>query len=148
MKTFKKLVLMPFIFCLLSCNEQKESVTKEEEVSVQVSHDYSEVDEYSLFWETMFDVESPNYYVYIYSVSCSHCNELKNYIIDRALSMKNIYFVKGTSKDQIGKDANSSKNAENPGDIWILGYPSLLKITNHKCEKNLAGINQIKGELK
>jgi len=148
MKTFKKLVLMPFIFCLLSCNEQKESATKEEEISVQVSHDYSEVDEYSLFWETMFDVESPNYYVYIYSVSCSHCNELKNYIIDRALSMKNIYFVKGTSKDQIGKDANSSKNAENPADIWILGYPSLLKITNHKCEKNLAGINQIKGELK
>ncbi len=148
MITFKKLVLIPFMFCLLGCNEQKESVTKEEEVSVQVSHDYSEVDEYSLFWETMFDVESPNYYVYIYSVSCSHCNELKNYIIDRALTMQNIYFVKGTSKDQIGKDTNSSKNAENPADIWILGYPSLLKIANHKCVKNLAGINQIKGELK
>ena len=122
-----------------------ESKTEQKQI---VDHDYTEIQEYELMWETMFDVESPSYYVYFYSLTCNHCEELKNYIIEKALSLENIYFVKGSSKDQIGNDPNKSKYAENPVDIWILGYPSLLQITNHKCLKNLAGISQIKGELK
>ena len=118
------------------------------ETKTQTEHNYEEVSDYELFWESIFDVSETNYYVYFYSSTCSHCEELKNYVIEKALNRGDIYFVKGTSKDQITNDQNKAINAGNPGDIWILGYPTLLKITNHKSSKNLVGINQIKAELK
>jgi hypothetical protein len=141
------LYLLPF-FSLFGCSNQGEIKVNEPVDVVEINHSYDEVREYELLWETMFDVDSPQYYVYIYSITCNHCEELKIYIIEKALTNKNIYFIKGSNKDQIGNDPNSSKFAENPGDIWILGYPSLLQITDHKCTKNLAGTVQIKGELK
>ena len=148
MKVSRCLLYLLSIFSLFGCSEQNETKDQTPKETVKVSHDYSEVQDFELMWETMFDVDSDDYYVYFYSTTCNHCEELKDYIVDKALSRGDIYFVKGSSKDQIGKDANLSKYAENPGDIWILGYPSLLKISSHKCTKNLAGINQIKGELK
>ena len=148
MKKTKYLIYLIPLLTLSGCSTTTEIETPKIEEKVTVVHDYSEIQEYELMWETMFDVDSPLYYVYIYSLTCNHCEELKNYNIKKALTIKTIYFVKGSSKDQIGKDQNMSKFAENPADIWILGYPTLLQISNHKCSKNLAGISQIKGELK
>lgn len=148
MKALKYLLNLLAVFGLFSCsqsNVERKEIPKQE---VPVNHSYDEVKEYELFWETMFDVNSNDYYVYFYSETCNHCEELKDYIIEKALVKKNIYFVKGSSKDQIGNDPKKSKYAENPGDIWILGYPSLIEIIGHKCMKNLAGISQIKSELK
>ena len=64
------------------------------------------------------------------------------------LYWKCIYFIKGSSKDNIANDSDLPKNAENPGEIWILGYPTLLKIVNKTCVKNLAGKSEILDELK
>ena len=148
MKVSKCLLYLLPLFSLFGCSQTEQIKEKQDEEVVEISHDYSEVQEYELMWETMFDVDSQQYYVYFYSTSCNHCEELKNYIIEKAISNGNIYFIKGSNKDQIGNDPNMSKYAENPGDIWILGYPSLLQISNKKCTKNLAGTVQIKGELK
>lgn len=148
MKTFKNILKIVPVIMLFSCSQESSVVETKTQTVVTTDHSYSEIKEYELMWETMFEVDSNSYYVYFYSTTCSHCEELKNYIIGKALEKGNIYFVKGSSKDQIGNDPNKSKFAENPGDIWILGYPSLLQISNHKCTKNLAGITQIKGELK
>ena len=148
MRVSKCLLYLVPLFSLFGCSKQIENEVIKPSNSVKISYTYDEVQEYELFWETMFDVNSENYYVYIYSNSCSHCEDLKDYIIEKALTRGDIYFVKGTSNDQIGNDPNKSKYAGNPGDIWILGYPSLLKITDKKCMKNLAGISQIKAELK
>ena len=136
------------VFLFFGCSENSEKQYVPNQQTTVLNHDYEEVQDYELMWETMFDVNSSDYYVYIYSTTCNHCEELKNYIIEKALTLGNIYFVKGSSKDQIGYDSNKSKYAENPGDIWILGYPTLLKITGHKCMKNLAGNTQITSELK
>ena len=148
MKVTKKLFCLISVLFLFGCSSQQEHREPQTEIIVEVEHSYDEVQDYELTWETMFDVDSTLYYVYFYSQSCNHCEELKNYIIEKALTTNNIYFIKGTNKDQIGNDPKKSKYTENPGDIWILGYPSLLQIVNHKCVKNLAGISQIKGELK
>ena len=148
MKAFKCLLYLMPVLTLFGCSQSPPKSEEKTDQKVPVYHNYDEVKEYELFWETIFDVASEDYYVYFYSVTCNHCEELKNYIIEKALSNKNIYFVKGSSKDQIGNDPKKSKYAENPSDIWILGYPSLIEIVSHKCMKNLAGISQIKGELK
>ena len=128
--------------------QEKQSETTIDEVVIPISHEYSEVSDYELTWETIFNVDEENYYVYIYSTTCTHCEELKNYIIEKALNRGDIYFVKGSSKDQVTTDTKKLIGAENPGDIYILGYPSLLLILSHKCTKNLAGSPQIKSELK
>ena len=134
---------------LAGCSlQEKQSETPVDEVVIPISHEYSEVSDYELTWQTMFDVDEEHYYVYIYSTTCTHCEELKNYIIEKALNRGDIYFVKGSSKDQVTTDSKKLIGAENPGDIYILGYPSLLLISNHKCTKNLAGSSQIKSELK
>ena len=81
-------------------------------------------------------------------MTCNHCQELKKYIIEKAQERGDIYFVKGSSKNQLTNDSNKLIGAENPGDFYILGYPTLALISNKKCTKNLAGITQIKTELK
>ena len=148
MKAFKCLLYLLPVFTLFACSDNQSKLEDKTEQIIPVIHTYDEVKDYELFWDTMFDVSLKDYYVYFYSLTCNHCEELKNYIVEKALLKRNIYFVKGTSKDQIGNDPKKSKYAENPGDIWILGYPSLIEIVDHKCMKNLAGISQIKGELK
>ena len=148
MKASKCLLFLLPLSIFSACSFKTETKDTYESEEIKVSHNYAEIKNYELMWDTMFDVDSNDYYVYFYSTSCNHCEELKDYMIEKALLTKNIFFVKGSNKDQIGNDPKKSKYAENPGDIWILGYPSLLKITDHKCLKNLAGITQIKGELK
>jgi len=148
MKVSRCLLYLLSVFTLFGCSDKGQTKEVQSSRTIEESHNYGEVAEYELMWETMFDVNSDDYYVYFYSTTCNHCEELKNFIIEKALIYENIYFVKGSSKDQIGNDPKISKYAENPGDIWILGYPSLLEIVGHKCMKNLAGINQIKAELK
>ena len=138
--------LAPLLLCGCGTAENQDEVYEEEIIPVERS--YSEVSDFELTWETIFDVGEENYYVYFYSLTCSHCEEIKNFIIETALERGDVYFVKGTSKDQITNDPKKTIGAENPGEIWILGYPSLLKITNQKCTKNLVGNTQIKSELK
>ena len=134
---------------LFGCTERvAKSETKYEEETPVIEHSYSEVSDYELSWDSTFDVDESKYYVYFYSSTCSHCGELKNYIIEKALKNRDIYFVKGSSKDQLTNDTKKLIGAEKPEDIWILGYPSLLKIYNRKVTKNLAGTAQIKDELK
>ena len=141
------MMLMPAL--LVSCNYGKTtSQIIKEEIDVPKSYEYYEVFEYELTWDSIFDPSNDKYYVYFYSSTCSHCDELKNYIIEKALQRGDIYFVKGSSKDQITNDSKKTIGAENPENIWILGYPSLLLISNHKCTKNMAGTSQIKAEIK
>lgn len=134
-------------FMLFSCTE----ITKEEPIEniiIPTERDYKEVKQYELTLETMFDVDSNSYYCYFYSVTCSHCRELKDFIISRALDRGDIYFIKSSSKDKFTTDRNLVINAENPGDIWILGYPTMLKIDDKKVSKNLVGNEEIIQELK
>ena len=142
-----KLILLLVPILLFGCNESEPQKQYNDEEIIPVAHEYSEISDYELTRETIFDVDEDKYYVYFYSLTCSHCEELKNFIVEKALERGDIYFVKGTSKDQITTNPNKSIGAGNPGEIWILGYPSLLQISSQKCTKNLAGITQIKSEL-
>ena len=148
MKTIKLLCLTIIICsgCSLTSNQKQDQQIIN--VDVPTDHDYQEVSDYELTWESMFDVNENNYYVYFYSLTCSHCLELKNYIIGKALDRGDIYFVKGSSKDQVTNDSKKLIGAEIPEDFYILGYPTIALISNKKCTKNMAGITQIKSELK
>ena len=146
----QKQLFKVILFTIVLCSCSNETIIQTEQysnVSFQ-NFNYDDISDYELVRDTIFDVASDDYYVYFYSMSCSHCEELKNYIIEKALDRGDIYFVKGTSKDQITNDPKKSIGAGISENIWILGYPTLLQIQNQKCSKNLAGITQIKAELK
>ena len=144
-----KIKLASMIFLISGCTfNQQETSYYEQEETPEVERNYSEVSEYELTWEAIFDVNEDQYYVYVYSTTCSHCDELKNYIVEKALQREDVYFIKGTSRDQITSDSSKLIGAQKSDDVWILGYPSLLKISSQKVTKNLAGVNQIKSELK
>ena len=147
MKFCKWLVVLLPVLCCCSTNEEQPPKVIDE-VEIEIDRSYDEVSSYELVWETIFDVEEEHYYVYFYSTTCSHCLEIKNYIIENALKRGDIYFVKGTSKDNLTNDSKKLIGAENPDDFYILGYPSLALISNKKCTKNLSGTTQIKAELK
>ena len=147
MKISKSIIFLFPVLC--GCNfTQVEPEKQINDVVIQTDHNYDEVSDYELTWEAIFDVENEQYYVYFYSLTCNHCSELKNYIIEKGLERGDIYFVKGTSKDRLTNDSNQLIGAENPDDFCILGYPTLALIYHQKCTKNLSGVAQIKAELK
>lgn len=147
----KKKILACSLFaftCLIGCQNNNKKEVEIEEQDPVVEHSYKEVSEYKITWEEIFEVQKKNYYVYFYSDTCSHCIELKNYIIEKALQIKKIYFIAESNQNQLSNSIQESINAEKPENIWILGYPTLLKIENKKCSQNIAGNKQIQNELK
>ena len=147
MKLFKFAIFIPSILSLFGCveNIQEESIKNS---VLPEEHDYKEIQKYYLSVEGIFDVENDQYYAYFYSLTCSHCQELKDFIIEKGLERHDIYFIQSSANDQFTTDPNLVINAENPGDIYILGYPTMLKIEDKKVTKNLVGNEEIIKELK
>lgn len=148
MKTLKTAILLVGSTLLFGCQYAQSNHNDYRNHDVPISYDYSDVSKYALSWYQIFSVETDEYYVYFYSTTCSHCLELKDFIVEKALKRGDIYFVKSSNSDQFTEDPNQSIGAENPGEIWILGYPTLLKIEDKICTKSLAGNDKIKNELK
>ena len=144
----RKLFFVSIVLTSCTFVQKEEPKYEDAVIDIPVEHEYDEISEFELLRENMFDVESDHYYVYFYSLSCNHCAEIKNYMIEKAVERKDIYFIKGTSKDKITNDEKMLINAENPENFYILGYPTLALISEKKCTKNLAGISKIKQELK
>lgn len=109
-----------------------------------VEREYFEVVDYEIFWDEIFAINADKYYVYIYSTTCSHCSEIKNWIIDLALNRKDIYFLKGNSQSVISTNISNTIGATEVKDVSILGYPTLLQISNKILTMNLAGNVKIK----
>lgn len=144
----RKICVLLFAAPLLSmCNfdEQKEVI--EIEVPEITHHNYFEIENKSVLWSQVFEVDKSNYFVYYYSPTCSHCAELKDWIIEKALELGNVYFVKESAMDVISKDVSESIGARTVDKISIQGYPSLLQIENKTVIKNAAGKTQIQNIL-
>ncbi len=136
------------IFLLTGCSifpkEDKQTFSNR---IVEIERSYDEIKDYELKLSTCFDVELDDYYLYFYSETCSHCSEIKNLMITEAIERGDIYFIKASNNDKLTNDQSLLIGAENPDDIYILGYPSLLEISNKKCIKNEAGKSNIQAVL-
>lgn len=115
--------------------------------NISIKHNYSEISEYKIKWKDVFFVAKPEYFVYFYSVSCSHCNEIKNAIIEYALNNQNIYFCENSKDVIISEDISNTIGISDVSKLSILGFPTLVEIKNSKLVDNIAGIDKIKSEL-
>lgn len=127
--------------CALTKKEEKINVT--DVVIPDADHEYFEVEDMYINWSDILNQNNDTYYVYIYSTTCSHCKELKNWIIEKALERDDIYFVKGSSENKVKTDVSQTIGATEVENIAILGYPTLLKISNKTLVVNVAGNSQI-----
>lgn len=109
----------------------------------EIEHSYTEVLDKKIEWNSIFSIAKPTYFVYFYSKTCSHCEQLKNRIIEYSFSHENIYFVEDGKDTVLLNDVNFTLGIDSIDKFGILGFPSLIKVENQKCVLNVAGIGDI-----
>ena len=151
MKHFYKLPFCVLPVLLGGCNNQTElSTTSIKSVPSQTSESersYEEVEDMKILYSNIFGINKYSYHVYFYSLTCSHCNNLKDFIIDKALKRGDIYFVEASDEIAFLKDTSVTIGLTTIEGFGISGYPSIIKIEDYTLTKNLAGIPLIKSEL-
>lgn len=148
MRTIYFLAAIPLLLGSCTLTKKEEKIDTSNIVIPEADHEYFEIEEMSINWSDILLQNKTTYYVYIYSLTCTHCQELKNWIIDTALTRKDIYFVKGSNKDIIKSDVSETIGATDIDDVAIMGYPTLLKINEKTLVKNVAGNSKIMDLLK
>lgn len=139
-------------FCLViltailagSCAPQNQEPNYEPAIVPEITiHNYFEIEEKKIGWNDIFNIYFNKYYVYYFSTTCSHCAEIKNWIIETALKRGDIFFVQASEKDVLKIDVSDTIGLTTSENMKIIGYPSLVEITNWKVTKNVAGKTQI-----
>ena len=77
-------IILGSLFLLVGCKTINNTTNETIYEKVSIEHTYSEIQKYEIKWDEMFGVERTDYYIYFYSLSCSHCEDLKNFIIETA----------------------------------------------------------------
>lgn len=137
------LAVFPLILGSCSLTKKEDKIDVSNVVIPDADHEYFEIEHMFINWSDILNQNKKTYYIYIYSLTCSHCKELKNWIIEKALNRNDIYFVKGSNKDIIEMDVSKTIGATNIENIAILGYPTVLKIQDKTLVKNVAGNSNI-----
>ena len=141
------LMCLPLLMgCSSSAGETSNNNEEQKEIG---EHDYSEIQDKKISWDDVFKQEPYTYYCYIYSEKCSHCNEIKNVVIDYALNHSNFYFVE-FNKDVIPvmNDVSMTIGAKDVSEAGILGTPTLFYLINYTLIENIAGSQKVLDELR
>ena len=137
------------LFLLASCSHSALDIVKEEsEENRQVGpHDYSEVVDRTILWEETFNQEPYSYYCYIYSKTCSHCQEIKDIVIDYALNHADFYFIEYNKSIPVFNDVSRTIGATDTEHAGILGTPTLYYLINNTLIENIAGSQNVVKKL-
>lgn len=149
MRYIAKTIFIGLALFLTSCSSSKNE--SDERVvtytSDFVSHSYEEIKDKEILYSNIFGIDSNSYYVYFYSSTCSHCSNLKEFIVSTALDRDDIYFVKASDEINFLKSVEETIGLSSVEGFGILGYPSLIKIEEYIITKNIAGVLPIRSEF-
>ena len=135
------------ILSFQSCNQQNIQSLSSNSLSSaslssdsKTSHTYDEVKNKHIYWSNIFTRSEDTYLVYIYSTTCSHCNAIKNDVIEYSLeSTVPMYFIVSSPEILIDQKIALNQNVTSLDDLAIRGYPSLLYLVDHTVMINIAG---------
>lgn len=132
----KRLILLPITLLLLSCSTSKENLA---ESSFTSAYDYLDVEDRFMAWSDLL-IREGNYYCYIFSQYCTHCENIKQAVISKALTTEYFYFI-AFQKDIIPiiADVGATIGRTDISQIGILGTPTIMEIDNHMVKCNEAG---------
>lgn len=134
----KKLLSLTFTFLTLlsSC-----SITNGSDL---IYEDYNQLEEYQITWRDLFSQSNSEYFVYIYSLSCLHCQNIKEEVISFVISEKYpTYLIEYTKDIPISNNVEDCIGSSSYVDVAIKGTPSLLQIKNGYLILNVAGSKEI-----
>lgn len=134
-----------FVFLLLSCHGENTELSMED----ITSRDYWEIDELTIAWQHIFYLNQEDYYIYVYAPGCSHCQALKDEVIEYAKANPAIplYFVLATNDITRGNNPDEALGATTIEEAFIVGWPSLIGIKFHTLIKYFLGVEAIRLEL-
>ena len=145
MKT-KIIFLTLNLICLTSCVPLSNDSTLIKTSSIfnsEVNHEYTEISKYRITWDEIFNIEMKDYFVYFFQRTCSHCQNLKNKIIEEALKRENIFFYEDSGETKFASDTSYTIGLTSVDSFAIQGFPSLIEIVDGKIVKNVAGEKEI-----
>ena len=137
MKKFFLIVLASI--ALIGCNKNQTT----SETSNSFLHDYDSIADKLISWNDLLIQEKEKYRVYVYSVTCGHCNDIKQEILSYALEKDDLYFIEYNQSIPICNNDVRLMETNNLDDICIFGTPSLLTIENGFLTENIAGSTKI-----
>ena len=142
-------LILPAILALTSCENSPSIFTSKTSESTPeiVEHDYREIASKKIDWNDMFLIDKNEYQIYFYSLTCAHCKNLKNSVIEYALKNDDLFFIEANEKVVIKNDVSDTIGATSISQMGILGYPSLIKIDQKVCVFNVAGESEIISKL-
>lgn len=133
---FSTVIFLPCLFTLISC---KGGHFSNETTKESIEHSYDEISDREIVWNDIFSISCPDYFVYFYSPTCSHCNRIKNVIIEYALTNESMYFIRFSDDVVVSGDVKNTIGVNSIDNLSILGTPSLLEVKNKVVETNIAG---------
>ena len=110
---------------------------------VPKSYDYEDIDYLTISWSEIFDVPMVDYFVYVYSPTCGHCQKIKQDILNYAIHHDNFRFVLFNKDIPVLEDVTGTIGKNTVDDIGIKGTPSLFEIYDGVLIKNIVGSTAI-----
>ena len=106
--------------------------------------DYSDFADIKIDWKNLFLPAKSQYFVYIYSKSCGHCNNIKPVVLDYIYNEKDwFYMIEFSSVIPLISNTKNTIGKQDIKDLGILGTPTMLGITNKYLSLNIAGEKDI-----
>lgn len=139
----KKIFITFSILNILLLGGCKSGVFSRESESEVKEYNYRDIDYLIIPWENIFNINSNDYFVYVYSLTCSHCNEIKQEIISYALTHDDFYLVTMNDSIPLIRNPNTTIGATKYQDVGIAGTPTLLQIKDHILINNVAGTTNV-----
>ena len=138
----KVLRVFPFVF-LLSFDSG--NIAREDNTITIGTYSYDDIVDITIKWDDIFAMTPRNYFVYFYSPYCGHCQSIKDLAINYSKCGEiTMYFVEASTEVVVAKDTHLTIGVTSIEQLWILGYPSLVKIESGVVVINIAGANAIK----
>ena len=132
------LLLLPL---LTGCSTTKVEATSQVE---QKELDYTDFEELKLEWKSLFLPAKSQYFVYIYSISCLHCAHIKKEVLSTIEEHKELfYLMEYQSEIPTSFNVSETIGKEKVEEVYIMGTPTLIEITNHYVGLNIAGEKEI-----
>ena len=131
MKKYLSLLFLPF---LVACSSVKKG---------GVILDYDMFQNKMIEFENLFSFEVVDYYIYIYSPNCGHCESIKQDVLEVVSLRDNIALLEFSEVIPISTSIDSTIGASDVSDISILGTPTMLEIYKNVLVQNVAGASPI-----
>ena len=132
------LFFMWFSMMLCACNGQQTSgyVCKQK-------YEYSDFVDRHVEWNDILTIKDYKYFIYVYSPTCGHCNQIKNDILCYVDRHVDIYLIKYSDEIPIIENKEQIIGKGAIEELGIVGVPSLIQIENHIVTMNIVGTNAI-----